>query len=123
MEVLRGPRGQRVDVLTILGRALDDLVVHIGDVADVGHVTDTVLLAQQLGEYVEDHQRAGVADMDVVIDRRPADIHAHIGRIDRLEQFFLTRVSIVEMKGHHEFPGLIAECARIIRARTGPVRR
>ncbi len=92
VELLGRPRRQRIDGLAVLRCPVDDLVVHVGDVADVGDVVRAICVAQQAREHVEHDQRAGIADMDVVIDRRPAHIHAHIGRIDRLERLFPARV-------------------------------
>ena len=59
-----------------LGRGVD-LVVDVGDVADIAHVVRAIELAQQPVEHVEDDHRPRIADMGEVVDRRAADIHAH----------------------------------------------
>ena len=66
-----------------------DLVVDVGDVADIGDVLGAVEMPQQPEEHVEDDDRAGVADMGEVIDRRPADVHAHVLRIEGEKSSFL----------------------------------
>ncbi len=91
MEVCRRARGQVLDLLAVLHRPVDNLVVHIGDVARIGNGVIAVDMAEHPGQHVEDRQRAGIADMDIVINRRPTHIHAHIGRIDRNEGFLLRR--------------------------------
>ncbi len=77
-----------------------DLVLDIGDVAHVCDVLRAVFVAQHAIEQVEHHDRAGVADMGVVVDRRAADIHPHIIRIDRREGLFAVGQRIVENEGH-----------------------
>ena len=64
-------------------RAVVDLVVDVGDVADIGDVRVAVEVPQQPEQHVEHDDGARVADMGEVIDRRPADIHAHVLGIER----------------------------------------
>ena len=66
-------------------RAFVDLVVDVGDVAYIGDVVRAIDVAQQAEQHVEHDDRARVADMGEVIDRRPADIHAHVVAIERHE--------------------------------------
>ncbi len=75
-----------------------DLVVDVGDVADIGDMVRAVEVAQQAVEHVEDDDRARIADMGVVVHRRPAHIHAHVLRIDRSEKLLLARQRVVEPK-------------------------
>ncbi len=82
----------------VAARPVDDLVVDIGDVADVGDVVGAVEVAEQPIKHVEDDDRAGIADMGVVVDGRPAHIHAHIGRIDRLKILLVARQRVVELQ-------------------------
>ena len=62
-----------------------DLVVDVGDVADIFDVGRTIEMAQQPKQHVEHDHRPRIADMGEVIDRRSADIHADIARIERHE--------------------------------------
>ena len=55
----------------------DDLIVHIGEVAHIGHGIGAIDVAQQAIERVEHHHGAGIAQMRAVINGRPADIHRH----------------------------------------------
>ena len=73
-----------------------DLVVDVGDVADIGDVVRAVDMAQQTEQHVEDDGRAGIADMGEVVDRRAADIHAHVCRIDGDKVLLLARQRVVE---------------------------
>ena len=67
-------------VMTLIGspgllRPGVDLVLDVGDVADIGHVR--VQPPQQSGDDVVDDDRAGVAEMREIVDRRAADVHPY----------------------------------------------
>ena len=83
-----------------VARLVDDLVVDVGDVADVDDVLLAVEMAQQAEQHVEDDERAGIADMDALIDRRAADIDAHTVRVDRLEELLVARQGVVQLELH-----------------------
>ena len=57
-------------------------------------------MAQQPEQHVEDDDRPRIADMGEVVDRRPADIHAHVLRIDRDEILLRPRQRIVKPQAH-----------------------
>jgi hypothetical protein len=76
--------------------AIVDLVVDVGDVADIGDVALALEMPQQPEQHVEHDDRARVADMGEVIDRRAADIHAHIVGIERHEGALFLGQRIVE---------------------------
>ena len=59
-------------------------------------------MAEQPEQHVEDDQRPRVADMGEVVDRRPADIHAHVRRIDRDEVLLRPRQRVVQPQAHAE---------------------
>jgi hypothetical protein len=54
-----------------------DLVVHVGDVGRIDHRVVAVAPPQQAEQHVEHHHRPEIADVGVVVDRRPTDIHRH----------------------------------------------
>ena len=81
--------------------AIVDLVINVRDVAGVGNVLRAIEMPQQAEQHVEDDDRARVADMGEVVDRRPADIHAHVRGIERNEGFLLPRQRIVELELRH----------------------
>ncbi len=62
-----------------------DLVVDVGDVADIAHMRRAIGRAQQPVEHVEHDDRPRVADMRQVVDRGPAHIDAHGFGIERRE--------------------------------------
>ena len=72
-------------IRVIARRPRVDLVVDVGDVADVRDVLRPIDVAQQPEQHVEHDHGPRVADMGVVVDRRPADVHANVFRIDGLE--------------------------------------
>ena len=78
----------------LLVGALDDLVVHVGEVLHERHLVAAVL--QIAAQHVEHDDRARVADVDVVIHRRAAGIHAHFARLDRHELFLLHGHGVVQ---------------------------
>ncbi len=80
----------------LLDRRLVYPVVHVGDVAGVDHRRLAVEAAQHPEQHVEHHRRAGVADVGVGIDRRPADVERHPARVAGLERPLLAGVGVVQ---------------------------
>jgi hypothetical protein len=73
-------------ILAVGGRALDDLVVDVGDVA---HIGDGVAQGSQVAlDQVEHREHARVADVDVVVIRHAAHVHADLIGPQRLEFLF-----------------------------------
>ena len=70
------PRGQRLGRLAVLGGAVDDVVVDVGDVPDVRDLEAAV--PQVAAHDVEGDQRAGVANVAVVVDGESTDVHLHV---------------------------------------------
>ncbi len=100
VERLGGALGHRADALArSLGRGVD-LVVDVGDVADIAHMRGAVEIAQQPVEHIEDNDGPRIADMREVIDRRPADIHADILRVQGLEGFLAAGQRVVQDERH-----------------------
>ncbi len=88
--------GERADGLAVLDRALDDLVVDVGDVAHVGHVIPR--RAQPALHHVEHHHHPRMPDVTVVVHRHPAHVHAHAAGLDGDERLFLTRERVVDLE-------------------------
>ncbi len=82
-----------------------DLVVDVGDVADIRHVLGAVVMAQHAEQQVEHDRGAAVADMGEVVDRRPAGIHADVGGIERHEGPLFPGERIVEAQLHRHPSG------------------
>ena len=99
--------------LTALLARLDDLVFDVGDVACIDDGILTIHPHQQTPQRVKYDGRARIADMGVVVDGWPADIHRDPGRILRLEYALFTRGGVIKADCH----GLMArfrkseECA------------
>ena len=85
---------EQVEVLAVLVRAGDDLVVDIGDVAYVGH--PVAQAAQIAGDHVERHQHPRVAEMAVVVDGHAAHVHPHVSGLDGTELLFRSGQRVVD---------------------------
>ena len=66
----------------------------------LGNKSDAEDVAQQPVQHVEHDDGARIADMRVVVDGRPADIEAHIPRVERREGLFAAGERIVNRKRH-----------------------
>jgi hypothetical protein len=90
--------GQLARGLAELGGALDDLVVDVGDVADVG---DLGIAASEVAvNDVVGHERARVADVERAVDGGPANVHAYVLRVGGLELHLAPAQGVVDAEGH-----------------------
>jgi len=87
---------QFADALFVFLRAPDDLVIDVGNVADVGHLQSA--RPQPPLNHVEDHQHAGVPEVAEVVDRHSADIHADLARGDRHEVLLFPGQRVVNLQ-------------------------
>ena len=94
VEVVGGAFGDGADRFAEFAGAGVDLVLHVRDVADVGHAW--VQSSQQAGDDVVDDDRPGVADMGEVVDGRAADVHADIGRIGWFKPLLTAGEAVVQ---------------------------
>ncbi|MNT20737.1 hypothetical protein D3C72_1560520 [compost metagenome] len=72
---------QAADGFAILDRALDDLVLNIGDIAHIGHLVAS--RTQPALHYIKRNHRARMPQMPQVIHGHSADIHADMARLHR----------------------------------------
>ncbi len=79
----------------------DELVVDVGDVGNVQYLVAAVF--QIAAQGVEHDQRAGVADVDEVINGGTADVDAVLARHLRHEFFFLTGQGVKDLHGRFSF--------------------
>ena len=80
--------------LSCCHRVANDLVVHVGDVHDV--VEREAAGAQPAAQNVLKREGAEVADVHVVVDRRPARVHADGIAVHGRKLFHLLRKSVVK---------------------------
>ncbi len=100
-------RGDVPDRFLLGSRGLFHLVVArvgvAGQVTDIGDVDDVAeivtLPLEHPPERIGEQERAHVADMLVVIDRRPAGVDARLVTLDRAEFLDLASERIVEFEG------------------------
>ena len=87
-------------MFTVFLSTPDDLVINIGNVADVGHRKSAGF--QPTHDYIEDHHHPRVANVAIIVNRHPADIHPHLTRHDGLERLLLTGEAIENLQ-HQRF--------------------
>ena len=91
----------------IPGGAGVNLVVYIRDIAHIRYGSVAVDMSQQTEEKVEDDDRAGVADVGVVVNGGSADVEAHVLRVDRVKNLLRPGQRVVEPKlDRHETKSL-----------------
>ena len=89
-------RRQGIHRFLVLSRALDDLVVDIRNVADVGHLIAG--RAQPARHHVEHHHHTGVTEVAVVVDGHAADVHAYLPGHQRLEFLFFATQGVIDLQ-------------------------
>ena len=78
----------------LLVGALDDLVVHVGQVLGEG---DLVALVHEVtADDVEGQERATVADVNLVIDGGAADVHANLAGLDGRKLDLLVKLGVID---------------------------
>ena len=60
---------------------LDNLVIYIRKVGNIGHIKASVFKITADG--IKGHHTAGISDMDIVVNRRSTDIHPHLALFQR----------------------------------------
>ena len=90
--------GVLLDAEMFAGGAVDDFVVHVGDVHDVADLI--AALQQEAMQDVHGNHGAQVADVNVVVHRGPAGIHADFVVLRGSEGLGLGGERVVEMKWH-----------------------
>ena len=97
---------------TLLVGAVDDLVIHVGEV-----LSERDLVAardEPAADHVEADEGAGVADVDVVVDGGAAHVHADLALLNGTEVLFLVSGAVVDFHGYL----LRGGAGHIIRAQT-----
>src|ERR1700683_697878 len=126
---------QGLDWFAVLGRAPDDLVIDIGDVAHIGQ--PIAPLPQVTAHHIEYQEHARMSDVYVVVHGEPAHVHAQRARDDGPKLLLMPAEGVVDAdhakraRRSRALPGGIAlsrgassgPCARAGRAtRTGRYR-
>ena len=78
--------------------AFDDFVIDVGEIHHKAHLIAAI--AQIAAKGVEHDERPRVANVKIIIHRRPAEIKSHPAGRDGNEFFFLAGESVVEFEGH-----------------------
>ena len=102
MHGLNETLSQLMKRFTILIRTINNLVVNIRDVSDIGHViTHSLEIAI---DHIKNHHHARMTQVTEVIHRHATDIQIHLARLKRLKSFFAAREVVVDFQ--HEKVGL-----------------
>ena len=89
MHVLGKTGSQAGNRFTVFGGAIDDLVVDIGDVADISHLISRRF--QPAVNDVERHHHPGMPYVTIIVNRHAAYVHSHFTRFNRRKDFFASR--------------------------------
>ena len=81
-----------------LCRAFDNLVVHISHVAYEGNTQ--AARAHVAHQHIEAHICAGMAGVGMIVGGEPTQVHTHVARFERREDFGGTGEGVVEAYGH-----------------------
>ena len=88
-----------------LGGAPDDLVFHVGDVADVGHAQ--AARTHPAHGQIEGDERARMAEVAEVVHRHATHVHADMAGFERDQRFDATRQRVVDLDRHAGTPVMI----------------
>ena len=91
------------------GGVANDLVVHVGNVHHVAHLHAGQL--QKAAQHVDLQESAKVADVAVVVDCRPAGVHAQRLAVRRDEFVQLSRKGIEKAEGHRSWSNCLLKNA------------
>ncbi len=100
MKLVQRPFGELADRNILFGSASIYLVVHIGDVANIGDVLGAVDQPQQTKQNVEDDHGPRIADVSKVVDGRSAHIEAHVLRVGGGEDLLGAAQRVVKLQFH-----------------------
>ena len=87
------PVGDRTVISPLLIGAIDNFVIDVGIVADVGNIVAGIF--QVAKDDIERHAGAGMADMAIIINGYPADVHPDRAGGQRNKKLFFTGEGVV----------------------------
>jgi hypothetical protein len=89
-----------VSIGTPISAARVDLVIDVSVVAQVGDARKAP--PQQPHQHVKHHRRPGIAEVGIIINRRPADIDRHMAGISRTKALPLAAERVVKDEFAHQ---------------------
>ena len=87
---------------SLLNGALNNLVVNIGQVLSKGDLK--TLMHQITANNVKREEGTGVSDVNLIVNRRTAHVHADFALVDWLELFFFMRLSVIDKHAYSSQP-------------------
>ena len=87
-----------LDGAALLIGLADELIVDVGEILDEFHLVAPVLQVPAQG--IEHHEGPGVANMEVIIHRRAAHIHADLPRFQGDELFLFAGHGVIDLHGN-----------------------
>ncbi|MPM76944.1 hypothetical protein SDC9_123943 [bioreactor metagenome] len=88
---------QFLDRHTLFVGPSDHLIVDIRKVLHKGHLVPFVL--QIPPQHVKDYKGTRVADVKIIVHRRPAGVNAHLTGLDRHKLFLFSALAVVDLHG------------------------
>jgi hypothetical protein len=94
-------RAVNFDGFVVLGGALDDLVVDVGDVA---HISGVEAVGNQPAlDHVEHHHHPRMAKMAVVVDGHPTHVHSHLSGENRGKSLLGAGERVINLQHRESF--------------------
>ena len=91
----------RITRLFARQRRCVNFIIHIGEIAHIGHSIWPIDMAQQAVEHVKHDHRPRITQMRPIIHRGPAQIHAQVRGINWHKPFFLAGLGVVKANVAH----------------------
>ena len=87
---------------SLLNGALNNLVINVSQVLSEG---DLITLVHQItANNVKREEGTGVSDVNLIVNRRTAYVHADFTLVDWLELFFFMRLSVIDKHAYSSQP-------------------
>ena len=86
-----------------LRRTTDDLVIHVGKILHIGHIKPGIFEIPP--HRIKNHDRAGITQVNIIVNRRSADVHRDLAGRSRHEIDLVALHSVVNLNSHpaHSF--------------------
>ena len=89
-------------IAALLCGTVDDFIINISKILHVSNIP--ALPDKEAADGIENHQRAGIAQMDIVINSGTATVYAYLPRLNGDKLLFARMLGIIEPDRHGILP-------------------